>query len=414
MLGLGISKYGRKVAGLQPFVTQLRTANPEAPVTFATSGTRITWQMRGRASGQFPSTTCATDNAQFVIVNTVSNFGGGFPNGELSGRYALGPVLLRASLLTAPGQTPIQLTFGKRTQITLLEGQSAVSDRLNVRLPASGWVSRIEMTTTIDNQIIGCGPGIDTGAGDAVVVGTNVLLDASLTDDGTQTYQNVPLAVLGAVVSPPSANYITNSLACVGDSIVDQGGYYTDALAACNLSFYWMAQAGHAATDYASRINLYASARGRVFLNAKQLVFEFGVNDFGQATGASRTFAQLQADFLTIAQHAAGCGVRRLTISTLTPLTTSTDAWATGINQTPTKEPQRTQWNTYVKSLVATGLYGMNVRVIDASLASSINGDETRWRNGFTTDGVHLSAPGIASVSSDITSLAVTAWTDPF
>jgi hypothetical protein len=180
------------------------------------------------------------------------------------------------------------------------------------------------------------------------------------------------------------------------------------ALGAARIPYMNVAKPGEQATSIANEV----SFRKRMMLTSActAVVEEYGQND----RGSGRTLVQMQADRKTLWDFYVDRGIK-VYATTNTPHTTSTDTWATTINQTVTaKEAIRVQLNDWLgdgapidattKVAVATGTSSNVLRagaaghplsgyfeVADAVETARNSGI---WKASNTGDGIHPNATG--------------------
>jgi hypothetical protein len=242
-------------------------------------------------------------------------------------------------------------TWGGQSSVTIVGGsQSALSDPIlpsafglsqfpaNFRLwfrtdatesGASGWLYGDIINTAWADQ------GIQATTPFALQ-SSNTGQVSGLTGQGNLTGGTHPCVVLGTTASP------INSAVILGDSIGvginDTGGTrppYGRGMGRLNSSSTYP---GQSIIPY---INLGASgesATGATFVNRgvwfkypNTAVIEYGINDM--KTGGA-TAAQTQTANLSIASQLKAAGVKYVYLTTITPYTSSTDSWATTVNQT--------------------------------------------------------------------------------
>lgn len=125
-------------------------------------------------------------------------------------------------------------------------------------------------------------------------------------------------------------------------------------------------------------------------LNPKFVIWQLGADDISAGVSAAR----MQTDLVAAWQQVASLGIKVIAVP-FTPVTTSTDKWATLGNQTPVANTTRQTLNAWIKTLPAP-LYG----VIDftAHVEDATGGSPTgKWKvDGtdlkFTGDGTNPSA----------------------
>lgn len=151
--------------------------------------------------------------------------------------------------------------------------------------------------------------------------------------------------------------------------------------------------------------------------DASTAICEYGRNDLGDG----RTLSQLQANLLTIWSQQSAYG-QRVIQTTITPHTTSTDAWATTNNQTvvnATVEARRVQLNDWLRAgaptvggvavapgtggalLAGQGGHPLYTYWEIADLAESARNSGI-WKAGYTSDGLHPTTTGINALATGV------------
>jgi lysophospholipase L1-like esterase len=158
---------------------------------------------------------------------------------------------------------------------------------------------------------------------------------------------------------------------------------------------------GMFARDTAPLFSANGVNRLRLFMSTLRYTdyaIAYGVNDLGSG---GRTPAQLLADNQTIGSYAnAGA---KVSISTLTSQSTSTDGWTTTGNQTPPS--QAANKATYDDALRAIPAW-VTGKVYDAADASMTGRNTEIWRvtgGAWTADGTHPSSLGASSIAAQLT-----------
>lgn len=242
-----------------------------------------------------------------------------------------------ASTFTAsveyPAGTFTQIKFSGSTSAAIAGGGQVVSDWCNVFIP-SGASFFIRMFCTSATGILyinstGPFPSGYVAGGEALQLAVSGLSDMTLsgtiTDANSGAYRFAPLAVLGMTVNP--------SVLCLGDSRCwGYGDTFTASVdigeicrsigknfGYCNLG----TPADEAQYFVASPTNRVALAQ-----YASHIVSEYGINDMYVS---SQTGAQTLA---SLAQIRALFPSKRFFQSTISPVTSSSDGWATLGNQT--------------------------------------------------------------------------------
>lgn len=171
---------------------------------------------------------------------------------------------------------------------------------------------------------------------------TDTTLTGSITS--TSNWALKPSALLGTVKDWHSI------VALIGDSILhglndSDLGFATRAFRPVGQASVKVATPGDRAVSW---VNKVLSIRRRSYIaGCTHGIWEYGVNDLN----GGRTLAQLQADCLTGCTEQSSINGLKMFVTTLTPWTTSTDAWATLANQTVTSwEASRVAYNTWVRA----------------------------------------------------------------
>lgn len=331
----------------------------------------------------------ALTSIRFVFGNFTQNNGPDTGNGS-------------ASTITAsveyPAGTFTQLLFGGSTSGTMSSGGIVFSDYVSVSIPANTIFWSRQFITNASglvycnwqNSFFGeATNGAVSGVSDQTMGGTitNSLPSAC----------SPPLAVLGMTVNP--------SVIVVGDSIAfgaggsgengtntidghnGKNGLITTSLG--SIPFLNLATPAITADLWVSK----APSRGQFVSKGSHLVSQLGVNDLTNG----RTSAQIITDLQAIwALARAG---QKIYQTTITPHTTSTDAWATTVNQTALNQATRATLNQTIRG----GISGMTGFYDTASLLETAQ-DNDIWivspSPPYTTDGLHPNFAGYALVQA--------------
>lgn len=371
-------------------------ASPQASrVLSGPPGTRITWQSP-IAQYAFGS----VSNGRVVIWNTYDNYGAGYLNGELSGAPGFGSVLCRASIMLTGTSVAIPLTFSGAQQVTIPDGGYVISDPIAATITQGGYTDytlcRIEFESTVTDQRMPVTYGYDPVGGAAQVIDDDVVYanTRAIPDDGGDVRLLYAAQLLGTTVGT-STKYQSHRVCSMTDSI---GAIVSTPMSVAGVAWMDLGSAGHSMRDYASRPG-YASARRDLWLSAPTLIQQRSVNDWQQDS----TLAQMQSDFLQIAEEFKEHGGKRLIFTTTTPLTTSTDGWTTVANQTE-RYADWGDYNAWLLALTPSEVFGLELYCIDtAPYCSSV--EYGLWDAALTNDGIHLNAAGnlaLAGISSAV------------
>lgn len=327
-----------------------------------------------------------------------------------------------------------QCTFGGLRLITIGGGGTAITDPLPIEVTAGDVIySRVYQsagTSYVNRVAIGTltGGGGFTATTDLTASGSAAVGAASHNGWG-------PMAIIGT----PTGAVTPKSILVPGDSIALaaadgflalMAGYYTP-----NPDVYagggWImralsSQAGVINGGVASDQMTYFDAqlghfrRASFAKYAKFALIEDGVNDIHTA---GRTAVQLQTDILTCANRHLTHGIVKNIIPTITPVTSSTDGWATLANQTLAgANSVRVAHNTWVRggapidpstfAPVAVGTSGAltygqpghplcGFVDVAAAVESSLNSGKWAVPNRIVTDGTITSAAfGLGSATA--------------
>lgn len=331
----------------------------------------------------------ATENLTAIKV-VFSNF---TTNG---GGADLGPGA--ASPITAsveyPAGTFTQILFSGSATGSIPDARSLFADYVSVSIPsgATFWI-RLFIQNTLgvcynswQNSFLGEAMNLSaTSISDQTMGGT-------ITNSGS--FSCPPMAILGMTTNA--------SVVIVGNStgVGSPGGGDTEDSSASatgfnakvgliarslgSIPFINIAAGGQIAQNWATN----SPARSPLIQKGSHLICEMGVNDLN----GSRTSAQLIADLQAI--FAFGAAFQKKYQTTITPMSTSTDAFATLVNQTArASAAERMTFNNAVRagSVGPTGFFD-----IASVLESSVNSD--KWivapTPPYTGDGIHPTPSG--------------------
>lgn len=207
-----------------------------------------------------------------------------------------------------------------------------------------------------------------------------------------------PLAIMGYIDTPRP------SFVFMGDSITQNvtsnfGGSLTADSFDTQGNTGWLEKSSAqqvAWTNFSSggdRVVNYLTAAQNMRLRAIQtfrpshVVDTLAVNDLVAGT----TFANFQAQKIAFWTKLRGLGVKEIWITTCTPVTTSTDSWATVGNQTVTAANTAIQlYNTWVRTLSNVTPYGVTA-VLDVCASVESSAGSGKWLVAATYDGTHPS-----------------------
>lgn len=286
-----------------------------------------------------------------------------------------------------PAGTFTQVKFGGSTSGSIADGSFIISDPVAVLIPeGAAFFVRAYYTNTAG--IVYTATAHNTALGEAMTYGASGVVDQTMGGTVTATVGGLgfgPIAILGLTVKP--------SILIVGDS---RGAGQNDstsgstsdvgeiARSLTGLAYMNLAVPGDKAQTF-----LTTSKRAIFGSFASHVICEYGINDLN----ASRTAAQLLADIQVIRALFPN---KKFYQSTVAPYSSSTDAWATTVNQTPgASNAQRIVFNNAVRA-IPSGFAGY-FEVAD-TVESARDGGV--WKVGFTSDGIHATPSGYAAIAA--------------
>jgi hypothetical protein len=297
-----------------------------------------------------------------------------------------------------------QVLWAGASTVSLSAGGRVVSDivaGLTIPAGAKFWERTVILTTaTIPIIILPAGSdvlGVDDGnvSGDLGNSGT-VPPTTGLNTLGCQ-------AIIGTVNATAARSFVV-----IGDSLVfgaldDTGvgtrhgsGWVARMLDNLGLPYFKWCLGGQQATDQAALIATINADVG--VMGFTDLIVQSGLNDLR----LGRTKAQIETDYQTIFAAANITGKRKY-LTTITPRSTSTDAWATTINQTAQTDGNMadlTGLNTDIRAGQANA-FGF-IEAADAAMSARDSKIHKAPPAG-TADGTHFNSVRAALVASLVT-----------
>lgn len=413
-------------------IIDLSSTQRQVPVPVATRATPPMDNAVGLSDGTIVGGTAKYAHVAvrtcFGIQLAYSNFFSGASNTEQDGPN---PITIRAAVEPF-GNVIMPVTFNGARSIVIEPGCTVLSDPVGVDIikGATFW-SRTHVSVTAGQKFPRSGIPV-ASSGEGHNYGTTLGADLTATGSASLTGQNVnshalgPSAILGKVIDPGKP-----VIGLPGDSIMAGTGdapYIGFAQRALggNYSFQKVAYPGEAMSGWANVANNTGLTRfrrlgllGRVAMT--HILTDYTVNSVAVTT--------LLADAVVMWLSFARFGVP-VYQTTLTPQTTSTDAWATVANQSlfraQADEDRRVAFNTWLRDgapvngvtpqapgasgagIVRAGSVGHPLAGIVevADLAESAR-NSGRWKAGYTADGTHPNPTGAAALSAAINPTAL-------
>lgn len=347
------------------------------------------------------------------------------------GNYALGPyensnpvnnpITVEAAISPQdPRGAPqvARVTFGGKVSVAIDPDGEVSSDPVGYYVPAFGVVAIRTGVTVASGQTWPVGYLSSTN-NEGAVASSSATSQIMTTSSGFTTPSGGvggqigygPVALLGEMDAPAL------SISAIGDSLTvgNTGAFFGDGRGNRGVLGYGFANVNGGQANYnrlargaeaASSLTYWARSKHRWRLAAYGNVATvwLGTNDVpGPATAA-----QIESYLTTIYQQLRG-RMQRIVAVTLPPRTTSTDAFATTVNQTPMPGYEvggkRDQVNAWIKAQVG----GLIDEVIDLNPVFESGKGSGLWVPGRTADGTHPNETGM-QVGKGIVSSAASKW----
>lgn len=187
----------------------------------------------------------------------------------------------------------------------------------------------------------------------------------------------------------------------VGPFVAAFDGTATGTTYGKNVPYIHMGKSGERANQF--ELLAERGLRDDLLKYCTHAIYEYGIND---VRGGAVTLAQIQASSQSIWSLLQSKGISRIYACTLTPNTTSTDAWATTANQTlanATGNTVRVAYNEWIRTIPAP-LAGI-IETADTCESSRNSG---LWKPSHTSDGLHPNSTGFAAYKAAVNPNALT------
>lgn len=337
------------------------------------------------------------------------------------------------------GGTIYRLLFNGQDTITIKPGARVTSDALGVEVLAGSDIfvrTFITSTSWYANTANFATDSTDGGwtlttdltapGSAAVSTGTHWQFAPMLITGVPAVTKAIAVAILGDSLSVGTGENITGAAASSewANASAFVGGFANRALSAASMPHINIGHGGERLYLFKDYVNRF---RRTTYIDAcTHAICEGGVND---ANSSGQTLANIQANMITVWKLCNDRGLRAFQ-TTITPNTTSTDAWATTTNQTipnSGNETKRVSLNTWLRDgapilagvAVATGSNaGGTVRagatghplkgVFEiADLAESAR-NSGLWKANYTADGLHPVSTAHAALAAGIVTSSIT------
>lgn len=375
-------------------VTRLSAASYEGSIA---SRARITRGVQNDTTNKWLMTRSAHIAAENIsalkaVFSNFSTDGGGAD-------FGMGASTTIKASVEYPAGTFTQILFSGSSSGTISNINILFADYVTVSIPigATFWI----------RSLVNNSAGIfynnwqNTFLGEASILSATSLTDQTMS--GTITNSNAvswpPIAILG-ITSNPSVVIVGDSVA-VGapggvdteDSSSSATGYNAKvglvARSLGNIPFLSIAAGGQTANGWSTN----SPARAPLITKGSHIICEMGVNDLAGAGTAASLITNLQAIF------ALAASFQKKYQCTIIPRSTSSDSFATLVNQTSVNAAERISFNNTVRGIPAwlTG-YFETADVLESGR------DSGKWvvspSPPYTPDGVHPHPSGYALVAA--------------
>jgi len=331
----------------------------------------------------------ACTRLQFAFANHYDN-NGAVSNGPNS-------ISVQCALKLSDG-TFYVMTFGGSLTATVVAGKTVVSDPVPLSFAKGDTFYTQTYVSVTSGQKYPLGLKTDSGAGEGVASGGQI--GSSITASATRGY--TPWAITGLPVNASGSPVVL----VIGDSrsvgFGDANGT-GDAYGAHrrsfdgNLSYQCIGLSGSSVSNGQTvsqlAVRMAVADAAAVMYDAALVIW--GINDLMGAASA----ATLQTRLTNLYTILRARGLK-VYATTMEPVTTSTDAWATTVNQTPaTYNADRITVNNWIRS----GAGGFTDGYFDYADAVESARDSGLWKANHTSDGTHANATGHAAIAAILT-----------
>jgi hypothetical protein len=282
--------------------------------------------------------------------------------------------------LEYPSGTYQQITFSGSATGTITSGSNITSDRINNPPPkgAAFWIRAWASCSAGASYHYGI--NVNTALGEScncATTVTDVTMGGAITNVGNFSFR--PLAIIGPTNMPSVGIFGDSRNVGIYDAYAN-GTYDIGEIGrsiGLKLPYISVGATGDSAAVY----NSNHAKRATVLPWLSHFICEYGVNDLADGNSAATTEANLQTLWASLGKP------HRTYQSTMPPISTSTDSWATTANQTTdaTNNPKIVTVNTWIRG-VPQGVAGY-FEVSDA--VEDIRGNGKWKAPGYTPDGVH-------------------------
>lgn len=303
-----------------------------------------------------------------------------FANWYGSGEVATGASATIKASVEYPAGTFTQVLFSGSASGTIPSGSQLVSDAVSVSIP-DGATFYVRSHFTCASGFPYNGRTGDTANGDRIAFATSGLADKTMSDplaaNAAANFFYSPVAIIAMTTKP--------AIMCMGDS---KCFGYSDIATGTSGDAGELARSigplrayinagcsGETTTAYLAQ----HTQRAKLYQYCSHFVSQYGVNDIFGGFAAATTYANL-------ATIRALVSTKPFYQGTISPQSTSTDAWATTVNQTTkAQNPARVTLN----GLIRANSNGFNGWFEIADVVETARDSGIWLAPGYTPDGVH-------------------------
>lgn len=296
----------------------------------------------------------------------------------------VGTLTISGASIEYPAGVFHRCLFNGSSSIALSAGATQFTDPCVVAIPPGALAFvRARVTSTTGPVFGSTGPNYNTSLGDALQqTNTDLTMTGTVTDGGFGGAY-FPCAIVGRTTASSFAILGDSRATGVGDVTVDSTGDTGELMRGLGgqCPVMNLACPGEMGSIFAAN----ATRRTKLMQYVTHIGCAYGINDI---EFNSQSSAQVQATITNIAALASQKVFFQLTLS---PVSNSTDSWATTANQTTSvNNSTRVSVNTAIRSGTIQGIDGV-IEIADLMETSRGSGiwNVTGVANGWTADGLH-------------------------
>jgi lysophospholipase L1-like esterase len=338
----------------------------------------------------------AISNLQLVFVNRyLSAVGTSTAGGAFSMKFYIEYPANTFTAVNWSGSNTVAISAGARIKSDVVAG-------LTIPANTKFWVRTVlSVGSAVAVPIMELNAGANVlGVDDGNVAADQGNTGTIAATTGINTFG--PNAIIGTVAAASARSFLI-----VGDSLAwgqgddsgvgtqDSSGFLQRMLGRLGYPCYTWAKGGQQAADVAPITATLNADTASTLMSFTDVILQHGVNDLR----LGRTRAQIEADLQTIYGTASITG-KRVWKTTITPRSTSTDSWATTVNQTAQIDGNMADLNP-LNADIRAGLANMTnvIEAADAAM-SARDSDIHKAPPAGTADGTHFNSTRAALIAS--------------